>query len=217
MKKTSSLFALLVLILTTPMAWSEPEIVFEEDRVVAEGITPFGETVWLGVSRDRPSWRTRVVHRRNVITDSEGQGRVEYELEGGVPQHSIWAVVDLQSGEVAVAVPESYSLRKPEVPAAVFHHTGMGSVELMGTSFRRADIVVVRPGIGAWAVRASDGSENDIDGGQDGLIWIEPEGMEPLIDGREAPVCLEPGDIVVMMDPDHLRYDVQRVALENQS
>lgn len=63
------------------------------------------------------------------------------------------------------------------------------------------DLLVVRPQVGAWTLRVSDGDESDGDGTIDG----RPEGildrLKPLAGSPLPPSLFEKGDLVMALDP----------------
>ena len=65
----------------------------------------------------------------------------------------------------------------------------------------RMMLLVVRPGKGAWALRAREGSDSDHDKQANGKLLMAFENAKPLEQGKEnAPKHLKAGDVVVVVD-----------------
>ena len=57
------------------------------------------------------------------------------------------------------------------------------------------DFVVIRPGVGAWSQRVSDGDPGDADGLTDGNLAGVLEQMKPVGDGPSSPSTFAPNDL----------------------
>ena len=68
-----------------------------------------------------------------------------------------------------------------------------------------AELLWVRPGLGAWRSRGGDGALNDLDAEVDGTLRLRLSTFEPL-DGVTAPhpTDAQAGDVFVVVDPESL-------------
>lgn len=185
-----------------------PRISFEPDAVVADGITPKGRVVWFSIARVVEQRSAAIVPRIELVTEDDGDGKVRYDLPDGVPVRSIWFAVDLATGEAGVAAPEEFGLEEGQISARAVS-ASFGRFELdRGFVY----LVLVRPGVGAWRLRAGDGGAYDEDGEPDGTLRAPFAGLEGIGDDPlPPPLSLAPRDLLLVIDPnrmDFLRYQV---------
>jgi hypothetical protein len=195
-------------------AAAPPEVRFAVSEVSVTGATPGGRVVvwWLaqGVS-GYTRWQSR---QGEVVVDADGDGAVTVAPPRGVPEQSLWVVVDLASGEVALASPLAGPLREVEPPPGVAGGlVGRGELE---EERRRLEVLVVRPGVdeeaGAWSGGLDDGGPGDGDGTRDGRARARLAGLVPVAaDGAAAPSAFRAGDVVVAGSAEELVYWLRRV------
>ncbi len=185
-----------------------PVLSFEPGAVVADGVTPKGRVVWFSIARVIERRSATIVPRIALVTEDDGDGKVRFELPDGVPVRSIWFAVDLETGEAGVAAPEELGLQEGQLSSRAVS-TALGRFDL---DRRFVYLVLVRPGVGAWMLRAGDGGASDEDGEPDGtlrapLARLEGIGGDPL----PPPLSLAPRDLLLVIDPnrmDFLRFQV---------
>jgi len=193
--------------LLAPAAWSLPAVELGATTVVVNGITPNGAAVILGAVRDRTGHQTVVWHYQQILTDTEGRGTVVLEPQAPLDQSSLWAVIDLASGAIAVAASGGGLLVEDPVPSDLLSWEQDGTVGAFGTRLRAADLIVVRPGIGAWFISARDGGADDLDGEANGVLMLDPDDLEPVDPGStETLGNLAPGDVVLALSPQTLHF-----------
>lgn len=212
--RASATAALVLLLSALPGAAAPPEVEFREHEVLASSVTPGGTTAfwWLarGVDGFAP-WTSRL---SELVVDEDGDGAVSLSYDEGVPQDSLWAVVDLTSGEYVLASPADGPLREVEPPRGLARSLpGRGEI---GDERRRLEVLVVRPGSGgepgAWTGGAEDGGAGDGDGRRDGRTQARLERLEPLeVEGPRPPRALRAGDLVVAGDAQELVFWAQRL------
>ena len=182
--------------------------------MTVDGITAQGQVVWYSVAREvAEDDVATLVRRSGVRMDDDGDGKVSWDLEGEVPTRSIWVAVDLATGRVAVATPEGYPLRR-----VGWRGRGLGRdnaradrVEDLRTY---ADVLLVRPGEGAWRLTAGDGSDQDDDGAADGKLAVALDRMRPVEGIAGAGEAVPPArfgskDVVVLIDPNRMELTVE--------
>jgi hypothetical protein len=192
---------LLLLLLIPHSAAALPAISFEDQAVVVAGGTPGGEVIVWSVYRERVagiSTRVGRVHRR-VAADANGSARLD--LGVGVPELSVWAAVDLTTGQSAIGTPGSFALTAID-PAARRIDRALGRLSVDRHSL---ELLLVRPGVGSWRLAIHDGGPDDEDGVYDGSLRASLAAMLP--DGKtgNAPLQFLKGDLVVAVDPTDLR------------
>jgi hypothetical protein len=197
---------------TLSAAVVSPAIAFSPQRVTASGLTPGGQVVWFGVAREI-SQRVATIVRRTEIAEADKDGAAVLELEKAVPFQSIWVAVDLATGLVTVAGPEGFPLRQPALPVDAVGRGGGGQPDWVEDVRGYVEVLVVRPGEGAWAATVGDGGENDDDGAYDGRLRASLAGMRGVGEKpAEPPQRFNLRDVVVVIDPNRMEVSVHKVA-----
>ncbi|MES1244511.1 MAG: hypothetical protein ABUT39_23095 [Acidobacteriota bacterium] len=198
----SLLFACL-LWTAAPAFGAPPALTFEPRAVVASGLTPGGRMVWFGVAREIERRAARIVPRIGQAADGDRDGKVRLDLGQDVPPRSIWFAVDLETGEAGVAAPEGFPLLETELPGRAIP----AALNRLDLDRRLVYLLLVRPGVGAWTLRAGDGGASDEDGEPDGTlraVLSRFEGLGPS--PTSAPGRLSPRDLLLVIDPDRMEF-----------
>lgn len=200
-----------VLLWGVPAAAEPFRLTVEKEALVATGTTKQGQVIFFGVAREiDPDDVVNVVPRTEIRTDEDGDGQVRFPLGGPVATRSAWAAVDLASGGFDAAAPEDFRLKKVN-----FRGQGLGRrpdgrdsvVDARGL----AEILVVRPGTGVWALRLGDGGPTDEDGAADGRLEAVLDRMEPLAGSPPPPQTFQKDDVVLVLDPNLLEITLVKV------
>ncbi|MEP7009931.1 MAG: hypothetical protein ABJC13_06385 [Acidobacteriota bacterium] len=171
-----------------------------------------GKVVFFGVSRQIDP--DEIVTRRRLAelrADEDGDGVVTLALDRPVAPVSVWAAVDLASGDVAVVSPTG-----SRTPRGGFRGRGLGHRETgRGTVHDlrfQSELLVVRPGVGggAWTLTAGDGNVGDEDGDANGELETALDRMTPLDASPAPPEDFGPGDVVLLVDPRSLEVVLVR-------
>lgn len=195
-------------------ASAPPELAvsFEEAAVLAAGLTPGGDAVFWSVAREPQGYFQRVVGRRGVeVVDALGEARFEPE-DGAVPLKSAWAIVDLASGAFAVAAPPGFPLERVPFPGRAFEVGAPGVVNRLRHAGEALEVLVARPGVGAWRLATWDASPQDRDETDDDRVLLGLEDLEPFeASGPGPPERFAQGDVIVVLDPRTLRVYATRL------
>lgn len=197
------------LALAAPLA-AAPRIAFTAGGATADGIRPGGDAIWFVHEVTEFNGGPRLARIARVVTDEDRDGRVS--LEGSVTPSSVWAVVDYATGESAIVMPEG----APPVRELRERGNGWaaGSAHLdFGVS--DLDVLLVRPGKGAWVVRCLQGGSRDGDGRPDNNLRVRLSDMERLHGADKTPPVALPRDLVIAVHPTELLTFV-RSATEGQ-
>jgi hypothetical protein len=194
----------------TPAA---PQITFQETAVVASGLPPGGKVVWFGVAREISERVATIVRREKISADEDNDGAVRFEVGKKVPFQSIWVVVDLATGKPAVAVPEGYSLSSVPLPAQNLGRGEASEPDWLQDTRGYVEILLIRPGEGAWGATVGDGGRDDDDGAQDGrlrasLPRLRGVGPSP----PTPPERFKTGDVVLVIDPNRMEVSAHQLA-----
>jgi hypothetical protein len=192
----------------------ELAITLQERSVTVDGVTAGGQVVWFSMAREvAEDDVATLVRRAEVQRDGDGDGKIVWDLDREVPLRSIWVAVDFSTGRAVAVSPEGYPLRRV---------TWRGRGLARGNSrsdrvedFRGyAEVLLVRPGEGAWRLTVGDGSEQDDDGVPDGKLAAALDQMRPLAGAGEAgpPNRFGPKDVVVLIDPNQMELALVEAA-----
>ena len=183
------------------VAGSEVRLEIEQDRIIAEGLNPGAEAVVFAVMHDRRGWSKVIRRVDQILADEDHDGRVELVWDGGVPLRSLCVVIDTQTGEMAMATPPGFNLRRFELDDLVWD--GPSAVGAVHRKCRYLETLLVQPGAGGgggvWGLTAGDGPPHDGDGVANGEIRIDFSSMHPLHGSAEAPQAGN-GGVVVIID-----------------
>lgn len=181
------------------------QISFGELAVRASGITPGGDAVVFAATIGRYSGMRKLGRHATVVADDDGDGSITWNVEE-LPVQSVWVVVDMQSGSYAVAAPAAFTAKKIDLP----DHGWRGGLQHLDVRRDYLEVLVVRPGEGAWTLRASEGGANDDDGAVNSVLRTRLSRMQRLYgeDTAPRPPVIVPRDLVVLIDPHALDYFV---------
>jgi hypothetical protein len=177
---------------------------FEATEVTIANMTPGGSVALLSVAKEMVGGQRALVRREALLADRDGDGRVTYTVEAGVPHLSIWALADVTSGAFLLTGPADYEVQQTEFPAAGLHRDTSGAVVLTEASYR-LEALLVRPGVGAWLQSPGDGEPNDLDGVADGSLTWAPAAGTPLETTAQPPASFGEADVVIAIDPIQMR------------
>ncbi|HEY0553789.1 MAG TPA: hypothetical protein VGG20_05945 [Thermoanaerobaculia bacterium] len=183
-------------------------ITFEKNAVVVTGLTVKGQAVLFAEARELAEDDVATLVRRSqVLTDDDGDGTVRLDLGKEVPLRSVWVVVDFATGQVAVAAPEGFPLRLVSWQGQGIER-GASRSDRVEDARTFAEVLLVRPGVGAWQLTVGDGSSSDDDGAADGRIAAALDRMAPVAGTTPPPVRFDPKDVVVLIDPNRMELTV---------
>lgn len=180
--------------LTSGALHAAPSISFDGPNVEAVGLSPGGKAIFFSLDRKPQGYVTKIGRAREVAEAGE-DGVAALELAADVPVRSIWAVVDLTSGELAIAGPEDSPLLLLDLPPGALPADSEGRRDRLVDRREGVDLLVVRPGIGAWAGTVRDGGEKDLDAADDGWLAVGWAGLEPVVGEPRPPDEVVDGDI----------------------
>ncbi|HSN85652.1 MAG TPA: hypothetical protein VL025_02790 [Thermoanaerobaculia bacterium] len=197
-----------------PAAPASLALRFEEQAVVISGLRPNGQAVGFSVAREISDGSATIVRREEILDDTDGDGTVRFELDREVPWKSIWVAVDLATGGYVLGTPEGFPLRERTLPEAGLVRFAEGP-EALDVAGELAEVLVVRPGLGAWGLTAGDGGT--LDDGEPGdrrVSFALPvaRGLDRIPGNPAAPERYRPRDLVVVVDPNRMEVAVTRVA-----
>lgn len=178
--------------------------VVEETGLSLTGLTP-GSTVFaLAVAQETRLGYVDLWRRDQVLIDSDNDGAVQWTVPV-VPDRSVWVSVESNGGGSALSAPEGVTPAEQIWPGGVLLSTDPALKPHLLIALPTAELLWVRPGLGAWRSRGGDGALNDLDAEVDGILRLRLSTFEPL-DGVAAqhPTDAQAGDVFVVVDPESL-------------
>jgi|WetSurMetagenome_2_1015567.scaffolds.fasta_scaffold09507_1 hypothetical protein len=215
MRTTAVILTGLLLTSAAPVALAQPVLTFGTEGVTAKGITPGGSAVWFGAGHARGEWFDHVYHFQQVANDDDGDGKVVFSQEKGLPAQSVLIAVDVASGEFVSGT--SPNLAHPgarPLAAGATKYGPTGELLQLTEVASRLDVLLVRKGEGAWATSIVDGGQLDADKSQDGIVSLALASLPPIGATARAVGGAQPGDVLVVMDAGTLNYSVLRLTAQ---
>jgi hypothetical protein len=204
---------LLLVIALAPVAFADgPSLAVQvgETSVRVSNLTPGGDAVLFSYAKFGSHGGTTSAARPRLLHDDDGDGVVT--LAEPVPYVSVWVAVDWKTGATATGAREGFPLYVRPLAPALFRKDADEQISALEKRIPRLMLLLVRPGQGAWTLRAREGGPGDRDKEANGHLVLAFEDAQPLEEGKEkAPKHLKAGDVVVAIDLGHLDLFVGEV------
>jgi hypothetical protein len=165
------LVALMALLPTA--AGAQLSVEFDAVSISVTGATPGGAVAVVTVSREARGGVNHVTRSADLLTADLADGSGKHTFKSDIVKRSVWAVIDVTTGHGLVASPSGAGISRAsdEIPGVKVDSTGAAS--LFVDNAHAVDLTVVRPKVGAWNGRASDGGPADKDEVSDGLLEVD--------------------------------------------
>jgi hypothetical protein len=207
-------FLLLFIGVTAPVAGQQSSIAVASsfERLTITNATRGGQVIVAGMSIQSERGVRRLRRFAEVLTDSDGDGRIEYVPEGKVPRRSIWLAADLESGAVATVGGPALSGYLAAVPETAPKKDADGFVTGFESAGVEMDILLIQPKKGAWIRHAYEGNDGDEDGVRNGTIRALFASATPLAPVFGAPPTkARKDDLLAVIDIRRLRLGVTTI------
>lgn len=188
------------------------KITFEERSIRVEGASQRGEVVWFSVASESSDYASTTVPRSGS-TFVDPTGAATFELQGPVPPHSIWAAVDLATGAFALGAPAGYPLRQSALEPGAIHANPSGRISWLRADRSDLHLLLVRPGVGSWTGRFSEGSPDDADKESDGILNAGLDQLRAIGESGPVPDEFKVRDVLIAIDP--IQMDVISFRLQD--
>lgn len=186
-----------------------PAISFAPDGVAVQGVTAGGRVVWYGLEGTVEDYSAVIVRHADVVT-AAADGTAAFSLGRPSATSALWIAVDLASGAYDVAVPEGFTLRRlPAPPTGLSRGTG-ADLDHLTDPRAYIEVLVVRPGAGAWTFRGGDGGVDDDDGAPDGLLHLPLDRLAPLAGSPATDGKIGEQDLWFVLDPNRFEISIQK-------
>ena len=221
-RKCGRILWLLLATLWTPLssqAAIELEIVTStsgSDTLVASGATPNSPVAFLGVGRQSREAVVSVYQGCDLVTAGP-DGVAVWSLEIAAPDVSKWLALDLGSGALASSQkPTSLSRAASPFPLTTLVNNRQGEVEALRFEAPGVyQIVVARPGAGAWCEQITDGGPRDVDYLEDGGATLAAPEFDPAAGTSTLISNFQAGDYVLIADSDGVIVSSTQITAAN--
>lgn len=190
------------------------QVEFGPRSVTFNGVTPGGTLIVFGVAREMLNTMPvtpAIVIRAESLVDLDRDGIVRLDLPVPVPRQGMWAAVDLASGTHMAFPTIGYEPRRVDVDDELLRNDNAGQLKKLEWPFAELDILVVRPGEGAWRFYASKASDADENRGKSHALRLDLGNMTPLGSFPVGPGKFRKGDIVAIFDRGEMQYGILEV------
>ena len=179
------------------------EVSYDGESVTVGGVTPFGTIALFSVGKTMEGWARNTRFIAEQIVDADGDGVVTYTPDSGfIPRRSVWAIVDVETGNRITSSPPGFRLARAELPAQLLIPGTGGESDSVDLPGRSLLVIVERRSQGFWAQRVSDGGVLDADGDHDGSVRVPLDALFPLEGSPPPPTSFQRWDLVVAIDTD---------------
>jgi len=154
------------------------------------------------------------VHQRTgakAFTDSDGDGVVTYVDARGISDRSVWIAVDVETGSYAIATPLGFALQRLPFPTTLLKKDAEGILGLFDHDMLRAEMLIVRPRVGAWRLAAHEGENGDSDKLHNGKLSLAAADARPVAGPTTPPSRLKRRDVIAVLNPGTLEVYVGEV------
>jgi hypothetical protein len=203
----AQLFLFAVCSITTISVSAEVTVALDDTTISAEGLTANDRAIIFGLARTVESSVNTTVQETQVV-DTDASGEVAHETDYAKASHSVWFVVDLATGEYDSAVAPEMTVEELLGPDGKPINPGQLMNGKLIADLIVVDLLIVRPGTGAWSAHIGDGGPGDTDGGRDGVLHMSMSHMQSLIDGVEPPTHIQGGDVIVLVNTKSFAHTV---------
>jgi hypothetical protein len=185
---------------------------FSGRTITASGLTAGGQAIFFAEAQEPGEYTMMTYSHYERFADVDASGSAHVDISTDVVPTSIWAVVDITSGEYTVTAPPGGATKSRPIHGGLLRKGAGGEITGLDFPFAMASILVVRPGVGAFdASAAEQGAADEKGHGRGKIITPIPE-LKPVRDANLKPITtLQGGDVVVIIEPQYLFFYATRV------
>ncbi|MEM9593334.1 MAG: hypothetical protein AAGD06_03685, partial [Acidobacteriota bacterium] len=120
-------------------------ITFDGQDVVATGLAPQAQVAWIGGGQFLDRTVPTLFSGTHWAADDNGDGEVRWTQDHPVPNVSVWAVVDLDTGKAAAASPATAGLREAPFPGVQISQGALRTWGRLAVEAWQVQVLLVRP------------------------------------------------------------------------
>lgn len=182
---------------------SEPApltVALNGSTVAISGISPRGQVYVFGVMRTDVTGYAQL-SRYSGVLDAAQDGSATLTLRAPFSGDAFFFAIDLATGGSGRITPAGQPIREFALPDGALKKANNGQLQQLETHLPLAELLLVRPGTGAWELTAGDGGPDDDDHAANGASQNRPEQMHPVGRSPEAPKNFRKDDLLFVFDP----------------
>ncbi len=200
-----ALFSLVCIgVASTCDAANEPVVTITPTRITVTGVTPNAQILFFGAGFEPKGYQAIVHHWSSIVTSTDPNGSVAYDLNPPVTWNALWIVADLSNGHYKVISTPGFPTVRAWLPRQYFKRGAGAAVNHFAYDRPEIDLLYLHPGGGAWTLQATDGDSTDADGVANGTTEIDLAALRPLANGMDALSAFAPGGTLFIIDPSRL-------------
>jgi hypothetical protein len=188
-------------------------LTFGERSVTVSGATPGSDVVLFAIAKEPGNSVVPVpmktVHAV-VLHDDDHDGTVIFERQRAVPLIAVWVAVDLASGQWVASGSPGFDAQTIPLESLA-KQDNAGQLRKLSALVPEMDVLLVRPGTGAWRVYAAKTSTIDENGRAARPLQIDVGAMIPLATSLPKLDAIHQGDILALIEPHSMRFAVVEV------
>lgn len=187
-------------------------VTFDGNLLVVRDAAPGAPIVFFGVARVMagPLKATpRIVNRTEIVPDDDSDGIVRLDLEE-LPRIGLWAIVDLSTGASAIVPVPGFDPRPLDLGDLV-KHDNAGHLRKVDWPSAELELLVVRPGSGAWRLDAAKYSQLDESRNPHVPMRVDIGTLTPVGHSPASPQAFKPGDVLVLIDASRMTHAMVEV------
>lgn len=199
-------------------AQAQVKVEVAHDAIRAEGLRPDGGAVLMGLGKGRSQGMGALLRcLRTAQVDDRG-GAVVFEpcgfqgkVASPIPDYSAWVVVDVATGEMAAASPAGPMKVEPMMGVEATQMSTPGRYAAVLVPGQAHEVLVVRPGVGAWDATIIDGLTGDEDGQADGKVLLAVTTMRRASRSHPELHSFATGDVFIIIDRQYFAVAMARL------
>jgi hypothetical protein len=178
--------------------------------VVVSGAAPGSEVLVFGAFQETVGYTPALGTYQKFLSDDDRDGVVTADFGRPLPHRSVWVALDTRNGDYAFAAPYGYRFQLHDLPANAIVKSKSGD-DALSLAFGTAEILVLRPGGGAWRSVVERGGGNDEGDADHKKLLIAVSRLKSLRNKGNGPATLLPSDRIIAINPFTLETVIQGV------
>jgi hypothetical protein len=213
LRSLAAVLSIAALAMSVPARASSLLLTFGERSVTVSGSTPGGDVVLFDIAKEASNSAVPVPTKTGqavVLHDGDHDGTVLFERERPVPLMAIWVAVDLASGQWVANGSPGFEAQTISLES-VAKRDSAEQLRKLSALVPEMDVLLVRPGTGAWRVYAAKTSTIDENAHGGRALQVDVREMVPLSGSLPRLESIRQGDVIALIEPQSMRFAVQEV------
>lgn len=159
-------------------------------------LKPESRAVFMGVVWSGKTWVPLISVVRGEATVAPDREKAWWRPSTGVPTQSYWLGIDLGRGDYATASRFNSGVQEKDLSPDNLQRNEKGDIVAFDVPSSFVEAIVLRPGVGAWALTAGDGGASDGDGRRNATTRLVLSEAKKIGDAPKPPGMLALGDMI---------------------